>query len=84
MLEAAAYGVPSEYTEEDVAVAVALRPGHNLCAADLRDYCRTRMARYMVPAHVRFLAALPKTPTEKVAKATLKESHLRILEEARC
>ncbi len=84
VLEAAAYGVPSEYTEEDVAVAVALRPGHNLCAADLRDYCRTRMARYMVPAHVRFLAALPKTPTEKVAKATLKESHLRILEEARC
>ena len=84
VLEAAAYGVPSEYTEEDVAVAVALKPGHHLGAADLRDYCRTRMARYMVPVHVRFLAALPKTPTEKVAKATLKESHLRILEEARC
>ena len=84
VLEVAAYGVPSEYTEEDVAVAVALKPGHHLGAADLRDYCRTRMARYMVPAHVRFLAALPKTPTEKVAKATLKESHLRILEEARC
>ncbi len=79
VLEAAAYGVPSEYTEEDVAVAVALRAGHHLGAADLRDYCRGRMARYMVPAHVRFLAALPKTPTEKVAKQVLKEWHAREL-----
>ncbi len=33
------------------------------------------MARYMVPVHVRFLDALPKTPTEKVAKRVLKEWH---------
>ena len=29
----------------------------------------------MVPDHVRFLDRLPKTPTEKVAKATLEEWH---------
>jgi crotonobetaine/carnitine-CoA ligase len=79
VLEAAAYGVPSEYTEEDVAVTVALRPGHELTAEDMLDHCRGRMARYMVPVHVRFLDALPKTPTEKVEKATLREWHLRTL-----
>jgi len=74
-LEAAAYGVPSEYTEEEVAVAVALRQGQNLSEEALRDYCQGRMARYMVPRHVRFLDALPKTPTEKVEKATLRARH---------
>ena len=79
VLEAAAYGVPSEYTEEDVAVSVALRPGSELTADELLDYCRGRMARYMVPLFVRFLDALPKTPTEKVEKATLRQWHMRAL-----
>ncbi len=75
VLEAAAYGVPSEYTEEEVAVAVALRQGQNLSEEALRGYCQGRMARYMVPRYVRFLDALPKTPTEKVEKATLRRMH---------
>ena len=80
VLEAAAYGVPSEYTEEDVAVSVARRPGHDLSADELLDYCRGRMARYMVPLFVRFLDVLPKTPTEKVEKTTLRKWHMRALE----
>lgn len=83
VLEAAAYGVPSEYTEEDVAVSVALRPGHDLSADELLDYCRGRMARYMVPLFVRFLDVLPKTPTEKVEKTTLRKWHMRALTESR-
>ena len=79
VLEAAAYGVPSEYTEEDVAVSVALRAGHELSADELLDYCRARMARYMVPLFVRVLDVLPKTPTEKVEKTTLRESHMDAL-----
>lgn len=79
VLEAAAYGVPSEYTEEDVAVSVALRPGRELTAGELLDYCRGRMARYMVPVSVRFLDALPKTPTEKVEKTVLRKWHQRTL-----
>ena len=83
VLEAAAYGVPSEYTEEDVAVSVALKPGRGLSEQELLAYCRGRMARYMVPLFVRFLDVLPKTPTEKVEKTTLREWHLRALAAAR-
>jgi carnitine-CoA ligase len=72
VLEAAAFGVPSPATEEDVAVAVVLRPGAALADGELRAYCEGRMARYMVPEHVVFLDALPKTPTEKIDKPALK------------
>lgn len=76
VVEAAAYGVPSEFTEEDVALAVVIRDGHELRAGEVLEYCRGRMARYMIPDHVRFLDALPKTPTEKVSKRLLREWHV--------
>jgi crotonobetaine/carnitine-CoA ligase len=71
----AAYGVPSEYSEEEVAVSVVVREGENLSEEDLLEHCRGRMAKYMVPEYILFLDALPKTPTEKVAKAKLKTLH---------
>jgi len=76
VVEAAAYGVPSEFTEEDVALAVVIREGCELGVDEILEYCRGRMARYMVPDHVRFLDALPKTPTEKVSKRLLREWHV--------
>lgn len=72
VLEAAAFGTPSPFTEEDVAVAVVVREGQKLSEAELRAYCEGRMARYMTPEHIYFVDALPKTATEKVAKAELK------------
>jgi crotonobetaine/carnitine-CoA ligase len=72
VLEAAAFGAPSPFTEEDVAVAVVLRPGMSVSEAELKAFCEGRMARYMRPEHVLFLDALPKTVTQKVAKADLK------------
>ena len=80
VLEAAAYGVPSEHTEEEVALAVRLRPGRTLTVEGLLSHCRERMAPHMVPFHVRFVEHLPKTPTEKVAKRVLREwyqAHVR-------
>jgi len=73
--EAAAYGLPSEYSEEEVAVAIVVRDGFTLTEDQVLEHCEGRMARYMVPEHIRFLDALPKTPTEKVAKAELKRRH---------
>ena len=73
VLDAAAYGVPSELTEDDVMVAVVVRPGERLDVHELIDFCSTRMARHMLPRYVDTMDELPRTPTEKVRKDTLRE-----------
>lgn len=76
VLEAAAIGVPSELTEEDVKICVVLRPGVELSPDELIEHCALRSAAYMVPRYVEFLDELPKTPTQKVEKFRLKEAGL--------
>lgn len=71
VLETAVYGVPSEMTEEDVMACVVARPGSQLSAAALAAHAATVMARFMVPRYIRFVDALPKTPTDKVEKFRL-------------
>jgi len=73
VLEAAAFGVPSELTEEDVMVAVVPLPGHTVDPAGLVAFCAERVARFAVPRYVEVVADLPKTPTEKVEKYRLRE-----------
>jgi crotonobetaine/carnitine-CoA ligase len=73
VLDAAAYGVPSDLTEEDVMVAVVPHPAHMVDPAELIDFCTTRMGRHMVPRYIDVLDALPRTPTEKVEKALLRK-----------
>lgn len=73
VLECAAIGVPSELEDEDVKLAVVLRPGHSLGPAELVEFCLERLPKFMVPRYVEFLDALPRTPTDKVAKYKLRE-----------
>jgi crotonobetaine/carnitine-CoA ligase len=69
--EAVAVGVPSDLTEEDVKAVVVLRPDIDLSADALRDFCRERMARFMVPEYIDFVTEIPKTPTGKAEKYKL-------------
>jgi crotonobetaine/carnitine-CoA ligase len=73
VLEVAAFGVPSELTEEEVMVCVVPRPGRTVDPAGLIAFGRDRMAHFMVPRYVDVVPALPKTPTEKVEKYRLRE-----------
>lgn len=73
VLECAVIGVPSEMTEEEVLACVVLRSGVELDAQTLSDYCAAKMARFMVPRYIRFVPALPKTPTDKVEKFKLQQ-----------
>ena len=58
--------------EEDVAVFIELVEGESLTEAELRDHARRVMPKYMQPTHIRFVPALPLTPTNKVEKYKLK------------
>ncbi|GAB3432414.1 AMP-binding protein [Actinophytocola sediminis] len=72
ILESAAIGVPSELEDEDVKLAVVLRPGATLDATELIEFCVERLPGFMVPRYVEFIDALPRTPTDKVAKYRLR------------
>ncbi len=69
--DCAAIGIPGEFGEEDVMLWAVLKPGARLTEDDLRDYCRERMAKFMVPKHIRFIADMPRTPTGKPEKGKL-------------
>jgi carnitine-CoA ligase len=71
IVEAAAVGVASELTEQDVKVYVVLRPGSALTPAEIHAYCAERAAPFMVPRYIEVVASLPKTPTQKVEKFRL-------------
>ena len=70
--EAAAVGVPSEFSEDDLLVAVAPVPGQSIDPAELTGFLAARMPHFMVPRYLRVLDELPKTPTEKVRKHILR------------
>ncbi|MPZ81312.1 MAG: AMP-binding protein [Actinophytocola sp.] len=72
ILESAAIGVPSDLEDEDVKLAVVLRPGTSLDPEELVEFCTERLPRFMVPRYVEFVDALPRTPTDKVAKYRLR------------
>ncbi|OIQ83741.1 long-chain-fatty-acid--CoA ligase [mine drainage metagenome] len=73
VLECAVLGVPSALSEEDLLACVVLRRGATLTPRVLADWCEGRMARFMIPRYLRFMSALPKTPTDKVEKFRLSE-----------
>lgn len=70
--EAAAVGVPSPDSEDDLLVAVSLVEGATLEPAQLIDFLRPNVAHFMIPRYIRVLADLPKTPTAKVQKFALR------------
>jgi crotonobetaine/carnitine-CoA ligase len=73
VLDAAAFGVPSELTEDDVMVTIVARPGTTVDPADVTRFCSERAAAHMVPRYVDVVDELPRTPTEKVRKDVLRE-----------
>ncbi|MDR7075735.1 crotonobetaine/carnitine-CoA ligase [Neobacillus niacini] len=73
VLEAAAIGVPSELTEEEVMVVVLLKDGEEMNPEELLDFCQPRMAHFALPRYIRFVSQLPRTPNEKVEKYKLRE-----------
>jgi long-chain acyl-CoA synthetase len=71
--DAAVVGVPDAVYGEAVAAFIELRPGARLDAAQVVEHCRSRIASYKKPKHVRFVASLPRNISGKVLKYALRE-----------
>lgn len=71
--EAATIAVPAELGEDDILVAVVLKPGESATARDIAKWCREHLAPQKVPRYVVFVDDLPHTPTHKVLKQVMKK-----------
>ena len=77
VMDALAAGIPDERFGERVAAVVSLRPGTAADTNELREHCRRTLAGYKVPARIRFVAQVQRSPSGKAdyswARAVLAE-----------
>lgn len=74
----AAFPVPADKgLEDDIVVYIVCVPGTDLSEEALRPWIEKEMPKYMWPRYIRFIDALPQTPTHKVEKYKLKELFLK-------
>jgi long-chain acyl-CoA synthetase len=69
--EAAVAGIPDLSKGELVKAWVVLRDGQSLDQEKIKSFCRNYLAPFKVPAEVKFVKSLPKTPVGKVMKREL-------------
>ncbi len=70
--EAAVVGVAGDGGEQDVLAVVVAKPDQTVDPAELIEFLIPRLPHFMVPRYVRLVEALPKTPTAKIEKHTLR------------
>jgi long-chain acyl-CoA synthetase len=73
VLEVGVAGIISDVKGEVPAAWVVLRPGASATPAEIRAFCRERMAPYKVPAKVTVVKELPKSAIGKVLRRKLRE-----------
>jgi acyl-CoA synthetase (AMP-forming)/AMP-acid ligase II len=72
VLEVAVVGVPDTVMGEVVKACIALKPGENATAEEIKKFCAERLADYKVPKFVEFIDCLPRNPAGKVSKPELR------------
>jgi fatty-acyl-CoA synthase len=69
-------GVPDVKYGEELCAWIRLRPGQELDADRVREYCRGKIAHYKIPRYVRFTPDFPMTVTGKVQKFKMRETSI--------
>lgn len=72
VLECAVIGIPSEYGEEEVKAVIVTAEEGSLKPEDLILFLKEHMPHFMVPRFIEFVKEIPKTPTLKFQKTTLR------------
>lgn len=75
LADVAVIGVSDAYWGEAVKGVVVVKPGMQITAAELIAHCRKLIASYKCPKSVEFIEALPRLPSGKVNKVSLRESY---------
>jgi len=71
--EVGVVGQPDNMRGETVKAWIVLRAGHTATGAEIKAFCRDRLAPYKVPAKYEFVQDLPKTQIGKVLRRVLRQ-----------
>ncbi len=72
VMEAAVLGIPDPDLGEEVAAAVVLRPGAQTTPEELRQFVKEQVAPYKYPRRIFLVGELPKGPTGKILKRSIR------------
>jgi fatty-acyl-CoA synthase len=73
--EVTVFGIPDEVYGESVCAVVVKKKGHELDQEEIINFCSSRISSYKKPKRVEFTDELPKNPSGKVIKKTLREPY---------
>ena len=79
--EVAVFGVPHDYWMEAVTAVVVPKDGTHLTANDVHAFTAERLAGYKRPKFVVIAGGLPKNPSGKILKRSLRETYSTIAQE---
>ena len=75
VLEVGVAGIPDPHRGETVKAWVVVKPGETLDEAEVKAWCKERLAPFKVPTHVEFRTELPKTTVGKILRRELVKQH---------
>lgn len=76
------FGVADRRLGEAVAAWIRLRPGAAVSEADIREFCRGKIAHFKIPERIRFVDTFPTTATGKIQRFVLRQQELAISADA--
>ena len=74
-------GVPDDFFGETVAAAMLLKDGYTFDEAEMREFLRSRLAKYKIPAYFEVYEQFPYLASGKVDGITLKKDFIQRIEE---
>ena len=77
--EVAVIGIPDDYWIEAVTAVIVPKEGAGLTKEDVFKFCNEKLSTYKRPKYVVLTKELPKNPSGKVLKRTLRETYKNLV-----
>ena len=71
--EIAVFGIPDEFYGEEIMAWIQLHEDMTATEAEIRDFCKDRVAHFKIPKYIWFVDEFPMTVTGKLQKFRMRE-----------